>query len=160
MSNFTFFYNVFFAVFYLKIPFAIFTLKSCNSHISVIICSFFEFRMVSKWCIREWFKSPFSRARSILTHHALDTVTDEQTSKNTQKPNFEHLNTFPYEPVVFMCLQYQSFENIVGKGEIFPKEQFLLCPHCFHHPFGKISTNSSNRQLSPSISFSFKSQIV
>ena len=27
-----------------------------------------------------------------------------------------------------MCLQYKSFENIVGKGEIAQNEQFLLFP--------------------------------
>ena len=30
-----------------------------------------------------------------------------------------------------MCLQYKSFENTVGKGEIARHEQFLLFPHCF-----------------------------
>ena len=45
MSNFTFFHNVFYAIC---------ILKSFNSHISVVVCSFFEFRTVSKWCIREW----------------------------------------------------------------------------------------------------------
>ena len=45
MSNFTFFHNVFYAIC---------ILKSFNSHISVVVCSFFEFGMVSKWCIREW----------------------------------------------------------------------------------------------------------
>ena len=30
-----------------------------------------------------------------------------------------------------MCLQYKSFENTVGKGEIARKEQFLLLPQCF-----------------------------
>ena len=30
-----------------------------------------------------------------------------------------------------MCLQYKSFENIVGKGEIARNEQFLLFPQCF-----------------------------
>ena len=29
-------------------------LKSFNSHISVVVCSFFEFGTVSKWCISEW----------------------------------------------------------------------------------------------------------
>ena len=43
MSNFTFFHNVLYAICILK-PF--------NSHISVVVCSFFEFRMVSKWCIK------------------------------------------------------------------------------------------------------------
>ena len=43
----SFFYSVFYAIY---------ILKSCNSHISVVTCSFFEFVMVSKWCIREWVK--------------------------------------------------------------------------------------------------------
>ena len=47
MSNFTFFHNVFYAI-------CIF--KSLNSYISVVVCSFFEFWKVSKWCIREWVK--------------------------------------------------------------------------------------------------------
>ena len=45
MSNFTFFHNVFYAIC---------ILKSFNSHISVVVCNFFEFGTVSKWCIREW----------------------------------------------------------------------------------------------------------
>ena len=31
----------------------------------------------------------------------------------------------------FMCLQNQSFENTVGKGEIACIEQFLPFPQCF-----------------------------
>ena len=31
-------------------------LKSFNRHISIVLCSFFEFGTVSKWCIREWVK--------------------------------------------------------------------------------------------------------
>ena len=31
-------------------------LKSFNSHILVVVCSFFEFGTVSKWCFREWVK--------------------------------------------------------------------------------------------------------
>ena len=48
MSNFTFstmFSNVFYAIC---------ILKSCNSQISVVVCSFFEFGAVSKWWIRAW----------------------------------------------------------------------------------------------------------
>ena len=44
MSNFTFFHNVFYAVC---------ILRSLNSHISVVVCSFFEFGTVLKWCIRQ-----------------------------------------------------------------------------------------------------------
>ena len=50
-SNFTFFHNVFYAIC---------TSKSFNSHISVVVCSFFEFGTVSKWCIREWVRAVFS----------------------------------------------------------------------------------------------------
>ena len=44
MSNFNFFNNVFYAI-------CIF--KSFNSHISVVVCSFFDFGTVLEWCIRE-----------------------------------------------------------------------------------------------------------
>ena len=50
MSNFTFFHYVFYARC---------ILKSFNSHISVVVCSFFEFETVSTWCIREWVKPHF-----------------------------------------------------------------------------------------------------
>ena len=43
MNNFTFFHNVFHENC---------ILKSINSHILVVICSFFEFGTVSTWCIR------------------------------------------------------------------------------------------------------------
>ena len=33
--------------------------------------------------------------------------------------------------LVFTYLQYKSFENTVGKGEIAHKEQFLLFSQCF-----------------------------
>ena len=48
MSNFTFFHNVFYAIC---------ILKSFDSHISVVVCSFFEFVTASKWCIRKWAKA-------------------------------------------------------------------------------------------------------
>ena len=47
ISIITFFHNVFYGISFLK-PF--------NSRISVVVCSFFEFGTVSKWCIREWVK--------------------------------------------------------------------------------------------------------
>ena len=47
MSNFTFFHKIFYAIS---------ILKSFDSHISVVVCSFYEFGMVSKWCITEWVK--------------------------------------------------------------------------------------------------------
>ena len=42
-----------------------------------------------------------------------------------------YLQAFPKQALVFMCLQYKSFENTVGKGEIARNEQFLLFPQCF-----------------------------
>ena len=45
MSSFTFFHNAFYGIC---------ILKSFNNHISVVVCSFFEFGTISKWCIREW----------------------------------------------------------------------------------------------------------
>ena len=38
---------------------------------------------------------------------------------------------FPKQALVFACLQYKSFENTVGKGEIARYEQYLLYPQCF-----------------------------
>ena len=48
-EQFHLFQNVFYAI-------SIF--KSCNSNISSVVCSFFDFGMVSKWCIREWVNDP------------------------------------------------------------------------------------------------------
>ena len=50
MSNVTFSHNVFYAIC---------ILKSFISHISVVVCSVFEFGTVSKWCTREWVKRNF-----------------------------------------------------------------------------------------------------
>ena len=41
---------------------------------------------------------------------------------------------FPKQALVFTCLQYKSFENTVGKGEIARYEQFLL-----FYSFGELS---------------------
>ena len=38
---------------------------------------------------------------------------------------------FPKQALVFTCLQYTTFENTAGKGEIAQNEQFLLFPQCF-----------------------------
>ena len=41
------------------------------------------------------------------------------------------LKPFPKQALVFTCLQYDSFENTAGKGEIARNEQFLLFLQCF-----------------------------
>ena len=38
---------------------------------------------------------------------------------------------FLKQALLFTCLQYKSFENTVGKGEIARNEQFPLFPQCF-----------------------------
>ena len=38
-----------------------------NSHISIVVCNFFEFGMVSKWCIREWVKPLQVQSRLLTT---------------------------------------------------------------------------------------------
>ena len=40
---------------------------------------------------------------------------------------------FPKQALVFTCLQFKSFENTVGKGEIARHKQFLPFPQCFLH---------------------------
>ena len=37
----------------------------------------------------------------------------------------------PKQALVLTCLQYKSFKNTVGKGEIARNKQFLLFPQCF-----------------------------
>ena len=41
------------------------------------------------------------------------------------------ISPFPEQALFFMCLQYKSLENTVGKGEIARNEQLLLFPQCF-----------------------------
>ena len=49
-----------------------------------------------------------------------------------------NVRLFPKQALVFTCLQYKSFENFVGIGEIARNKQFLLFPHCFL-PFWRTS---------------------
>ena len=45
--------------------------------------------------------------------------------------NLSKSEPFPKQVLVFTCLQYKSFENTEGKGEIAHNEQFLFFPLCF-----------------------------
>ena len=63
LSNFTFLHNVFYVIC---------NLKSFNSHISVVICSFFEYGAVSKWYIREW----INLTRLNIPMDAMDPLSD------------------------------------------------------------------------------------
>ena len=71
MSNFTFFHNVFYSTC---------MLNSFNSHISVVVCSFFELRTVSAWCIREWVKGYLSR-NIICTFCSYDVISKSFRSR-------------------------------------------------------------------------------
>ena len=57
------------------------------------------------------------------------------------KQNFRlvAINPFPNKPIVFMCLQYKSFENPAGKGEIARKTSNFSFFHSVFYPFGKLS---------------------
>ena len=74
------------------------------------------------------------------------------------RPYLISLVPFPKQALVFTCLQYKSFENTVGKGDIARNEQFLLFPQCFQPflqncpPFSSdlelLSVNSFNMEVS------------
>ena len=59
---------------------------------------------------------------------------------------------FPKQALVFTCLQYKSFENTTGKGEIARNKQFLLFPRCFLPTLRTLSF-SSNLKLTSVNSF-------
>ena len=65
MSNFTFCHNVFYAIS---------ILKSFNSHISVVVCSFFEFGMVSKCCIGERARLRYDHTVFVIWIHELFSI--------------------------------------------------------------------------------------
>ena len=54
---------------------------------------------------------------------------------------------FPKQALVFTCLQYKSFENTLGKGEIARNEQFLLFPECFSTHLDNFPLFLSNSKL-------------
>ena len=60
------------------------------------------------------------------------------------------------QALVFTCLQYKSFENTVGKGEIARNEQFLLFPQCFFTHSENCLPFSSNMKLLSADSLSLK----
>ena len=49
--------------------------------------------------------------------------------------------TLSKQALVFTCLQYKSFQNTVGKGEIVHFEQF----HCFPQCFQKLSVLDASK---------------
>ena len=56
---------------------------------------------------------------------------DNYRKKYQQQKKILTKVSFPKQALVFTGLQYKSFENNVGKGEIAHNKQFLLFPPCF-----------------------------
>ena len=69
--------------------------------------------------------------------------------------HFLTLNPFPNKPW-FSCLQYNSFENVEGKGEIVGNEQFLPFPTVFSTNLKNFQQFSSNLKLLSATSFSLE----
>ena len=63
---------------------------------------------------------------------------------------------FPKQALVFTCLQYKSFENNVGKGEIARNEQFLLFPTVFSTHLENFLPFPSNLKLLSTNSFNLE----
>ena len=93
MSNFTFFHNVFYAIC---------IIKSFNRLISVVVCSFFEFGKVSKWCIREWGKVWISMCR-LLWNKNVYTVLLLMSMYKWDEKHWCRVNTFPHYQLCILC---------------------------------------------------------
>ena len=119
MSNFTFFHNVFHAIC---------ILKSFNSHISVVVFSFFEFGTVSKWCIEEWVKSICRRQFKI---ELMKSVFDREENITGIGENARY--------------QHFSFSNIVFKT-VFPSvtSSFSSCHIVFKTVFPSVTSSFSS----------------
>ena len=63
---------------------------------------------------------------------------------------------FPKQALVFTCLQYKSFENTVGKGEIAHKQAISPFATVFSTLLKTFLPFSSNLKLSSAISFSLE----
>ena len=68
-----------------------------------------------------------SETNVLLTREIIKCVCGFSLTRET----FGSRLSFPKQALVFTCLQYKSFENAVGKGEIARNEQFLLFPQSF-----------------------------
>ena len=68
--------------------------------------------------------------------------------------HFYRVSLFFIQTLFFMCLQYKSLKNTVGKGEIALNEQFLLFPTEFSTFLESFPPFSSNLKLSTVLSLS------
>ena len=80
-------------------------------------------------------EKPAKLIQALYEHPSIGVL---EWENKTTKPGNIFVYPFPKQAVVFMCLQYKSFENTAGKGEIAPYEQFSFS-HSVFYPFGKIA---------------------
>ena len=59
--------------------------------------------------------------------------------------NFNTINFFPKQVLIFTCLQFKSFENTVGKGEI-ARNDFSFS-HSVFYLFGELSAISIKLEI-------------
>ena len=115
------------------------SVKSFNSYISVIVCSFFEFGIVSKWCTREWVKVSLPEIKIFNLSKCESNADKKLNPLSNKKSNFLGIlklvitdlavfaeDNLDVTPTVKMC-SGKRIEKIVGKGENAVHQQFLLC---------------------------------
>ena len=105
MSNFTFFHNVLYGIC---------VLKSFNSNILVVVCSFFEFGTDSKWCIREQVKYNVSYRLSKL------------------KPTKCLVNPFPNKPWFLCICSTNLLKTLREKEKLLRTSNFSFSPSVFY----------------------------
>ena len=111
-------------------------LKVLNSQISVVVCSFFKFGTVSKWCINDLV--------NLLPNTSQGNLCWKSFCKKKKMAGNQR----------FLPSQQKSpFENIEGKGENVGNQHFLIFPPCFLPIPNHISTFQFN--LSPANAFIF-----
>ena len=98
MSNFTFFHNVFYAIS---------ILKSFNRHITVVVCSFFEFGLVSKWCINPFPNKPWFLRVCIKS--LLKTLWEKEKLLVTSNFSFSHSVFYPFGELSAMFIKFNAF---------------------------------------------------
>ena len=83
-----------------------------------------------------------------------------QRKWNNQLKDQYHNFTLSQTSPSFYVLQYKSFENTVGKGEIAGNEHFLLFPQCFSICLENFQSFSLNLELSSAHSFTLEESKV
>ena len=97
----------------------------------------------------------------LISYHCYTLIRERQTYTQRQKESVNQMavdliHPFPKQALVLTCLQYKSFENTVGKGEIARNEQFLLFPTVFSTHLENFMPFSLNLKLSSANCFSLE----